>query len=44
VNIDMIVQNVSGDGRNDISFTMPTEDLFEESALLGGGQPTQGPP
>ncbi len=27
VNIDMIVQNVSDEGRTDISFTMPTEDL-----------------
>ena len=34
VNIDMIVQNVAADGRTDISFTMPTDDLPRaESAL-----------
>ena len=34
VNIDMIVQNVSSDGRTDISFTIPTDDLARaESAL-----------
>jgi aspartate kinase len=29
VNVDMIVQNVSHDGRTDISFTVPREDLAE---------------
>jgi len=29
VNVDMIVQNVSHDGRTDISFTVPREDLSE---------------
>jgi aspartate kinase len=29
VNVDMIVQNVSHDGRTDISFTVPREDLDE---------------
>ena len=34
VNIDMIVQNVSADGRTDISFTIPADDLGRaESAL-----------
>ncbi len=34
VNIDMIVQNVSADGRTDISFTIPNDDLERaESAL-----------
>jgi len=34
VNIDMIVQNVSQDGRTDISFTMPTEDLKRARSVL----------
>ena len=34
VNIDMIVQNVAADGRTDISFTIPSDDLARaESAL-----------
>ncbi|MGH2749437.1 MAG: aspartate kinase [Actinomycetota bacterium] len=34
VNIDMIVQNVADDGRTDISFTMPTEDLRRAGQVL----------
>jgi aspartate kinase len=34
VNIDMIVQNVSADGRTDISFTMPTDDLRRAMPVL----------
>jgi aspartate kinase len=34
VNIDMIVQNVSAEGRTDISFTMPTDDLRRASPIL----------
>jgi aspartate kinase len=34
VNIDMIVQNVSEEGRTDISFTMPTEDLKRARTVL----------
>jgi aspartate kinase len=34
VNIDMIVQNVSADGRTDISFTIPTDDLARAEPLL----------
>ncbi|MGH2699789.1 MAG: aspartate kinase [Actinomycetota bacterium] len=34
VNVDMIVQNVSDDGRTDISFTMPTEDLRRAKPVL----------
>ncbi len=37
VNVDMIVQNVSAQGRTDISFTVPTEDLARASAVLSGG-------
>ena len=32
VNIDMIVQNVSADGRTDISFTLPKSDLAARRA------------
>lgn len=34
VNVDMIVQNVSDQGRTDISFTVPTEDLDRATTLL----------
>ncbi|HZA20558.1 MAG TPA: aspartate kinase [Actinomycetota bacterium] len=33
-NIDMIVQNVSAEGRTDISFTMPTDDLRRAKPVL----------
>jgi aspartate kinase len=36
VNVDMIVQNVSDDGRTDISFTMPTEDLRRAEKVIEG--------
>jgi aspartate kinase len=34
VNIDMIVQNASADGRTDIFFTLPKEDLPRAESLL----------
>ncbi|HYN36108.1 MAG TPA: aspartate kinase [Actinomycetota bacterium] len=34
VNIDMIVQNVSAEGRTDISFTIPTDDVARAEAIL----------
>jgi aspartate kinase len=34
VNVDMIVQNVSADGRTDITFTLPKEDLPRAGTLL----------
>ena len=37
VNVDMIVQNVSEDGRTDISFTVPTEYLAMASSIIDGG-------
>ena len=37
VNVDMIVQNVSAEGRTDISFTVPTEDLTKAVEVLEAG-------
>jgi aspartate kinase len=37
VNVDMIVQNVSEQGRTDISFTVPTEDLERARSIIEGG-------
>jgi aspartate kinase len=34
INIDMIVQNVSADGRTDISFTLPRGDTAQAKAIL----------
>lgn len=34
VNVDMIVQNASADGRTDVFFTMPKEDLARAEGLL----------
>lgn len=34
VNVDMIVQNVSEDGRTDVSFTIPNEDLSRAQEAL----------
>lgn len=34
INIDMIVQNVSADGRTDISFTLPRGDTFKARGVL----------
>jgi aspartate kinase len=34
VNLDMIVQNVSAEGRTDVSFTMPKDDLAKAEAVL----------
>ncbi|MGH3003072.1 MAG: aspartate kinase [Gaiellaceae bacterium] len=34
VNVDMIVQNVSAEGRTDISFTLPENDLARAEAIL----------
>ena len=43
VNVDMIVQNVSGaTGRTDISFTLPTSDLPGAMAALSKMQPAVG--
>jgi aspartate kinase len=36
VNIDMIVQNVSAEGRTDISFTLPEDDLPKARPILDG--------
>ncbi len=36
VNVDMIVQNVSSDGRTDISFTVPRGEVEQATELLGG--------
>ena len=37
VNVDMIVQNTSQEGRTDISFTVPTEDLETAERILEEG-------
>ena len=37
VNVDMIVQNVSEEGRTDIRFTVPTEEVGPTVACLEGG-------
>jgi aspartate kinase len=34
VNLDMIVQNVSAEGRTDVSFTMPKDDLAKADPVL----------
>jgi aspartate kinase len=34
VNVDMIVQNVSAEGRTDISFTLPNDDLARAQPIL----------
>jgi aspartate kinase len=34
INVDMIVQNVSADGRTDISFTLPKEDIHRATPIL----------
>ena len=34
VNVDMIVQNVSQDGKTDISFTMPTADMATAESIV----------
>ena len=36
VNIDMIVQNVSAEGRTDISFTVPSADLPRAGSIVDG--------
>jgi aspartate kinase len=36
INVDMIVQNVSHDGRTDLSFTLPRADLARLDAVLSG--------
>lgn len=36
VNVDMIVQNISSDGRTDISFTVPRGEVEQATELLGG--------
>jgi len=43
VNVDMIVQNVSGDGATtDITFTVPAADYERASAVLAGSRPAIG--
>ncbi len=37
INVDMIVQNVSDQGRTDISFTVPTEDIDRAVGVLEAG-------
>ena len=41
-NIDMIVQNVSAEGRTDISFTMPMDDLRRAKPVLDEIAPSVG--
>jgi len=36
INVDMIVQNVSHEGKTDVSFTVPREDLTRLERLLSG--------
>jgi aspartate kinase len=36
INVDMIVQNVSHDGKTDLSFTVPKADLRRLEVVLGG--------
>ncbi len=36
INVDMIVQNISSDGRTDISFTLPRGEIDEATELLEG--------
>ena len=36
INVDMIVQNVSHEGKTDVSFTVPREDLARLERLLSG--------
>jgi len=36
LNIDMIVQNVSAEGRTDISFTVPSADLARADPIVAG--------
>jgi aspartate kinase len=43
INVDMIVQNVSGDGATtDITFTVPAADYERASAVLAGSRPAIG--
>jgi aspartate kinase len=42
VNVDMIVQNVSHDGRTDVSFLVPKDDLPRLTAILEGLVTTVG--
>jgi len=43
VNVDMIVQNVSGDGATtDITFTVPAADYERANAVLAGSRPAIG--
>jgi len=36
INVDMIVQNISSDGRTDISFTLPRGEIDQATELLDG--------
>ena len=42
ITVDMIVQNVSADGKTDISFTLPTEELAEAIEAIEGVLKTLG--
>jgi aspartate kinase len=42
INVDMIVQNISADGRTDISFTVPRGELDQARELLEGRLPDIG--
>jgi aspartate kinase len=42
INVDMIVQNISSDGRTDISFTLPRGEIDQATELLEGRLPDIG--
>jgi len=42
INVDMIVQNISSDGRTDISFTLPRGEIDQASELLEARLPEIG--
>ena len=42
INVDMIVQNISSEGRTDISFTLPRGEIDQATELLGARLPEIG--
>lgn len=42
INVDMIVQNVSDDGRTDVTFTMPSEEEMRALAVIEGARAAIG--
>ena len=42
INVDMIVQNVSEDGKTDLTFTVARSDLDRAVSVLEGGRPAVG--